>query len=214
MDCIELRLDSLFAQGLTASELAPWLLRRRWPLILTFRLPQEGGVVVPGISRWRVLRELFLLADGLDLELASRKDAEALLESLWEEEKFLILSVHKMEGPLDTEELKEHLGQFLTWKPDCAKIAFRAERPEDLLPVAHELVKAQQLPWTAMAIGPWALFSRVFFCALGSRLLYGSLDAQAAPGQPTLSSLREAVERLGLSSSIGAAPKQVGSFQA
>ncbi|CAF0689899.1 type I 3-dehydroquinate dehydratase [Candidatus Methylacidithermus pantelleriae] len=198
LDCVELRLDCLLEDGVSPQELRRSLDRRRYAAILTFRHPDEGGLRVRGIDRSRVLEELIPLAEGLDLELRYAHEQLALVQKAQKEGKWLIFSVHEFTTPLPKDRILDALDTFPTVSPDCAKLAVFVENPRELLWLAEQILSRLPTPWAAMATGPWALFSRALFPALGSCLVYGGLDGPAAPGQPALAIVRNLLEHLSL----------------
>jgi 3-dehydroquinate dehydratase-1 len=195
-DAVEVRVDALLAQQTPLEKIEAALRGRRHPVLLTLRIPAEGGH-----RPWKTAerRELFLrllpLAEAIDLELASLATMSAVLEEARRLGKTVILSAHALKAPATP-------AQFLKWQRQhddapgaILKIASFIKSWRDLQRLAALLVNHPERAIAVMGVGPHASQSRMVLAALGSRLVYGYLDLPAAPGQPSAQSLRKMIQR-------------------
>ncbi|SDU24453.1 3-dehydroquinate dehydratase [Verrucomicrobium sp. GAS474] len=190
-DLAEVRVDALLKAGLTIDAIEPALRRRKLPVLLTCRIPAEGGVRAwkPG-ERTEAYAFLMHEAEAIDLELASRNELEGILEAAKVTGKTVILSAHSIPKPLTPALLRRWIAAFRKAKPTLAKIAARIESQADLALLARVLLEEKgRQPWAVMGVGPHGNLSREVLGSLGSKLLYGYLDRPAAPGQPSAKAL-------------------------
>ncbi len=183
----ELRVDYLAQPDL------PWLLEARpGPVIVTNRLPQEGGQWQGSeTDRQRLLEEaLELGVEYLDVELQA--------ETQWRDDLLarrgstrIILSWHDFQGTPETTRLEDILAEQMQQNADLVKLVTLARKSEDnlrvlsLIPQAHGA--GQEI--IAFCMGPLGKFSRVIAPLLGSYLTFATLAAgrESAPGQLTVS---------------------------
>ncbi|QSR85539.1 type I 3-dehydroquinate dehydratase [Methylacidimicrobium sp. B4] len=196
---VEIRLDALREAGVPLQELRSSLAERARPALLTLRAPEEGGRRhwAEG-ERERLLEEFFPVIDALDVEYRSLEPWRHWWERARAEGKWRILSVHWLEGSPGEGQIREHCSFLEGAQPDWAKIALRLRELHDLHSLARVLLDHRSQAWALMGLGPWAALSRIVLSALGSELVYGYLDAPAAPGQPSAEELALDLRRLGL----------------
>jgi len=181
----ELRVDYLAQPDL------PGLLQDRpGPVIVTNRLPQEGGQWQGGeADRQRLLEEALQLGvEYLDVELRA--------ETRWRDELLkqrgrtkIILSWHDFQGTPETAQLQDILEEQMQLGADVVKLVTLARTPQDNLRVLALILQAnaggQEI--IAFCMGPDGKFSRVIAPLLGSYLTFATLAAgrESAPGQLT-----------------------------
>lgn len=188
---VEVRVDELLAKGVSLDEIKAALLRRAHPVLLTLRLPNEGGAYAwRGKKREEAYLELLPHVELIDVELAAAKSLRRVLQAAHKAGKSVVLSSHSLDKPLTAAKLQQLVDSFSRHPASCYKIAARVHSQDDIQRLAGLLFHHQNHPWAVMGVGPLAAHTRLIFAVLGSRLAYGYLDAPAAPGQPSVAKLR------------------------
>ena len=193
-DAVEVRVDALLAAKVTAEEIETALGKKKHPVLITLRIPPEGGQIA-----WKVKerRELFLRllprVEAIDVELATARALQPVIEEARRTGKTVVLSAHAIEKPASTAQIARWLGQFDGRPSTILKIAARIKSWRDLQQLAALLINHPEWPLTVMGLGPYAAQSRSVLTALGSRLVYGYLDQPAAPGQPSAAEVKKMV---------------------
>jgi 3-dehydroquinate dehydratase-1 len=194
-DAVEVRADALLADGASADEIETALRKRKQPVLLTLRIPAEGGQ-----RPWKIAerRELYLrllpLVEAIDLELVTADTMRPVIDEAQRLKKTLVLSAHAIAKPATEKDFARWTAQFEPRPKTILKIAARIQSWHDLQHLAALLVNHREWPIAAMGLGPYASQSRSVLTALGSRLVYGYLDKPAAPGQPSASDVRQMVK--------------------
>ncbi|MGA0869408.1 MAG: type I 3-dehydroquinate dehydratase [Planctomycetota bacterium] len=176
-DWIELRLDGWSLD----QRLGPVLDALQVPVLVTCRMPRDGGTFRGSLQDRRVLLERALEAgaQGVDLEdwetWSPRGDAVRLL----------IRSHHDLRGvPADPAGIRDRL---LDQGSDGAKVGGRADDLADAAPLMDMLAASDPKaePTVAFATGRTASPTRLLSVLLGSPFVYASLaeGAETAPGQ-------------------------------
>jgi len=182
----ELRLDYLEQPDLVALLGPP-----RGPVIVTNRLPSEGGRWTgPERDRQRLLEQALALgADYVDVEFTSdphwRRDILAGRGGAK-----IILSWHDFQGTSSPYRLADAMLAMAELGADIIKMVVWAHKPADclallaLIPAALE--RGQDI--IAFSMGPAGKYSRVIAPLLGSYLTFAVLEAgqESAPGQLTV----------------------------
>jgi len=186
-DLIEVRYDILRRDGLDEEALKAHLLKRQNPVLLTLRTTREGGSY-PWKSRERVLlfHSLLAVVDAIDVELQNIPLVREVLIAARAQGRGIILSAHSTTRKLTLGRGERWLDQFRKHRADVYKIAAVARTRKDLGVLARLVLDHPELRLGAMAVGPMAALSRQVLPILGSKLVYGYLDAPAAKGQPSL----------------------------
>jgi 3-dehydroquinate dehydratase-1 len=193
-DAVEIRIDALLAEKVPVDKIEAALRTKKHPVLLTLRIPAEGGQCA-----WKVAerRELFLrllpLVEAIDVELATARAMQPVLDEARRMGKTIVLSAHAIEKPASPAQIARWLGQFPPLPATILKIAARIKSWRDLQQLAALLVNHPDWPLAVMGLGPYAAQSRAVLMALGSRLVYGYLDQPAAPGQPSAAEVRKMV---------------------
>jgi len=193
-DAVEVRVDALLAKKVPVEKIEAALRKRKYPVLLTLRIPSEGGQIA-----WKVAerRELFLrllpLVEAIDVELASARAMEPVIKEARRAGKTVVLSAHAIEKPASPAQIARWVRQFDPLPSTILKIAARIKSWRDLQQLAALLLNHPDWPLAVMGLGPYAAQSRAVLTALGSRLVYGYLDQPAAPGQPSAAEARKMV---------------------
>ena len=196
-DVVEVRVDALLHEKVALEEIESALKRRRHPVLLTLRIPAEGGKR-PWDSAER--REMFLRllpeVEAIDVEIATAGAMKPVIDAARKMGKTLVLSAHAIAKPGTPAQFAKWIAGFAPGVNAILKIAGRIDSWRDLQRLAGVLVNHPELQVAVMGIGPHAGQSRAALASLGSRLVYGYLDEAAAPGQPSASEVRKMVAAL------------------
>ena len=193
-DAIEVRVDALLAEKVPVEKIEEALRAKKHPVLLTLRIPPEGGQ-----RAWKVKerRELYLrllpLAEAIDVELATMRAMQPVIDEARRTGKTVVLSAHAILKPATAAQFSRWVGQFAPLPATILKIAARIQSWRDLQQLAALLVNHPDWHLAVMGLGPYAAQSRSVLTALGSRLAYGYLDKAAAPGQPSAAAVRKMV---------------------
>ena len=193
-DAVEVRVDALLAAQVSVEQIETALRKKKHPVLLTLRIPAEGGQ-----RAWKITerRELFLrllrLVEAIDVELATERAMRPVIEQARRDGKTVVLSAHAIDRPATPPQIARWVKQFDPLPSAILKIAARIKSWRDLQQLAALLVNHPDWPIAVMGLGPYAGQSRAVLTALGSRLVYGYLDKPAAPGQPSAAQARKMV---------------------
>lgn len=193
-DAVELRVDCLLAAKVSAEKIEMALRKRKHSVLLTLRIPAEGGQ-----RAWKIAerRELYLRllphVEAIDIELATVKAMKPVIEEARRTKKTVVLSAHAIQKPASPAQIARWVAQFDHKPSTILKIATRIKSWHDLQQLAALLINHPDWQLAVMGLGPYAAQSRSVLTALGSRLVYGYLDRAAAPGQPSAAEARKMV---------------------
>ena len=157
------------------------------PLIATNRWSAEGGNF-RGSERKRIdlLVQASKYADFVDIELRAELRDE-LLRGI---DKPAIVSYHDFRRMPGIEELRSILREILKTGASIAKIAVTPGRLRDNLMLLELLLNANE-PLCVIAMGELGRHMRVIAPIYGSVLTYGYVSEATAPGQISLSELKQ-----------------------
>ena len=99
-DAIEVRVDALLAEKVPVEKIEAALRRKKHPVLLTLRIPPEGGQVA-----WKVAerRELFLrllpYVEAIDVELATARAMQQVIDEARLAGKTVVLSAPRQAAP-------------------------------------------------------------------------------------------------------------------
>jgi len=193
-DAIEVRVDALLAEKVPVEKIEAALKSRKHPVLLTLRIPPEGGQIA-----WKVKerRELFLRllphVEAIDVELATAHAMQPVIDEARRTGKTVVLSAHAIHKPATPAQVARWVTQFSPLPATILKVAARIKSWRDLQQLAALLVNYPGSSIAVMGLGPYASQSRSVLAALGSRLVYGYLDQAAAPGQPSAAEVKKMV---------------------
>ncbi len=162
------------------------------PIIATNRLATEGGWF-KGSERERIemLRRASDYADYLDIELRAEL-RDKLMERV---DKPFIVSYHDFNGMPDLEGMKSILEEMKGAGAAIAKIAVTPSSLKDNLKILVFLLEAD-MPLCMIAMGEMGRHLRAVAPLYGSALTYGYVSQPTAPGQMSVSELRQALKLL------------------
>ncbi len=189
-DMVEVRLD--LEVGDPFGALKEVRLATSKPIIATNRLATEGGGF-KGSERERIemLRRASDYADYLDIELRAELRDE-LMERV---DKPFIVSYHDFNGMPDLEGMKSILEEMKGTGAAIAKIAVTPSSLKDNLKILVFLLEAD-MPLCMIAMGEMGRHLRAVAPLYGSALTYGYVSQPTAPGQMSISELRQALTLL------------------
>lgn len=183
---IEVRVDALLAKKVPVETIEAALKQRKHPVLLTLRIPVEGGY-----RPWKVAerRELFLRllphVEAIDVELATASAMSLVVAEARRKGKTVVFSAHSIKKPASPAQIASWVGQFDSHPWTILKVAAQIKSWRDMQQLAAILLNHPDWAVAVMGLGPYAGQSRSVLTALGSRLVYGYLDEPAAPGQPS-----------------------------
>jgi 3-dehydroquinate dehydratase-1 len=196
-DAVEIRVDALLKRGVTEEQIESALKARKHPVLLTLRIPAEGGHRPWKLAERRALYlRLLPHAEAIDVELATAVAMRPVLEAARDAGKTIVLSAHALKKAAAPAQFSRWLAQHRRDAHTILKIAGHIASWRDLQRLAALLVNYPERQVAVMGLGPHAPQSRSVLAALGSRLVYGWLDEPAAPGQPSAAEVKKMVEGL------------------
>lgn len=169
------------------------------PVISTVRSRKHGGRFQGGRDEQLrlLLRAAGLGSEYLDWEFESGQTLPPELSRIRDQ---VILSYHNLHGTPPDRDLFSLFEEMATTGAGVVKIVTRANRIEDNLALLSLLGRGRPegLEVVAFCLGPLGRISRVACPLVGGAFTYAALEpgALAAPGQLTLSQLRQVLEVL------------------
>ncbi len=154
-------------------------------VILTVRLPQEGGKEVK--NRNEIFKQVAPVCEYVDVELSARTDIILVKGILSGTSCRMIISFHNFEITPPNWVIRELLREGHRYG-GIPKIAVRANSYEDcarLLCVGNQ----EKYDKILIAMGDWGKVSRVAGFIFGSLISYASVGEALAPGQLSLEEL-------------------------
>ena len=199
-DLTELRVDYL-----DNPELAPLLVGRAKPCIVTNRRKEEGGRYKGDEKeRLHILKEAVDLgADYVDVEMRSRESflkALVAYRSANRKKTRVILSYHDFQGTPPLRVLQRVFDRMNSWGAEVIKIVTLAQSWEDNLNVLSLIpyARKRKKKIIAFCMGEHGKISRVLAPLMGIAWTYASLSEGqlSAPGQLTVQEIRKIWRRL------------------
>lgn len=197
-DCVEIRIDRLR----TVCEVADLIRSVDPPHIVACRTPQFGGFF-EGSEEERIVRLEAAIAAGAaavdiefftELRLRSRVIAGARNRGIP-----VLVGYENMQKTPPRDELLHGLRAVADLEPDLMKLAVRAASYADLLMVLETVLEARtflDVPFAAIALGPYGAPSRPLTCLLGASFTYCAIESGAVPGQLTVAETRDILEMM------------------
>jgi 3-dehydroquinate dehydratase-1 len=193
-DAVEVRVDALLAAKVSVEEIERALRQKKHPVLLTLRIPPEGGHHPWKVAERRALYlHLLPQVEAIDVELATAKAMQPVIAEARRRGKTLVFSAHAIRKPAPPAQAARWIAQYDHQPRTILKIAAQIRSWRDLQQLAGILVNHPEWSVAVMGLGPYATQSRAVLTALGSRLVYGYLDEPAAPGQPSAAETRKMV---------------------
>ena len=189
-DIVELRLD--LVEGNPLETLKEVRRATSIPIIATNRLSLEGGQFQGSEQeRIMVLQKASDYADYVDIELRAEL-RDDLLDSV---DKPAIVSHHDFIRTPPKEELSSILREISGTRAEIAKIAVTPSRLKDNLLILDFLLESE-MPLCMIAMGKLGKHLRALSPIYGAVLTYGYISQPTAPGQMSVSELRQAINLL------------------
>ncbi|MFB6158437.1 MAG: type I 3-dehydroquinate dehydratase [Candidatus Nanohalobium sp.] len=167
------------------------------PVIVTNRPEWEGGEFT-GEEKDRIheLEKAMQYADAVDIELEAEEFHEEILRKAEKEKVKVIVSSHDFEKTPEKRKMVETL-EYAGSIGDVAKIAVKAEKPDDSLKLL-EAAEEADVKIAAMAMGEPGSYTRIVSPVHGSKITYASLGEKTAPGQLSVEEVAEAWRMLNI----------------
>ncbi len=198
-DILEVRFDHLWKKGLRPEVEESQLFIRglkqktKKPLILTIRRPEENEAPEPGLlpdeKRLPFFEALVPQVDAVDVEIGS-VIAGKVVKTAGRAKKTVIGSYHNFHRLPPDKTLYEKMGRAKNLGADIFKIAALTEKPKETIRLllfcnlfsGHHLI-------CALVMGKGSVLPRIVLPLFGSALVYATLSAKTAPGQPDIKTL-------------------------
>ncbi len=169
------------------------------PWIACNRGINEGGLWQGGEEARleELLKAVELGASLVDIEIGTTKLAQAI--SLIQPRAQCLVSFHDFQGTPPLNDLKEMVAQQLDAGADICKVVTTANSPDDNLTVLRLMARFPGVRMVSLAMGNMGLVSRILCPLAGGDFTYASIerDKESAPGQLTVSELREIYQMVG-----------------
>jgi 3-dehydroquinate dehydratase type I len=194
-DFIEVRLDNLESpkfSDLSAST--------KIPLIATNKLPNEGGSFAgTQTQHWQTLADA--AKNGfqyVDLDLTNLKLKERIID-LKELNVKTIVSFHKFDGALNTQEMRRVLNEEISSGADVCKIVGTAKSVHDNLTTLNFVSEnATKTHLVSFCMGEQGRISRLLSPVFGAFFTFAALEqgSETAPGQININDMKAAYSLL------------------
>jgi len=185
-DMVEVRLD--LVEGDCLEVMKAVRKATNLPIIATNRLKSDGGQFEGSeVDRIELLAKAAFFADYVDIELS----AEQRTELMGSVNRPAIVSYHNFACTPGQEELHSILEEMKGSGAAIAKIAVTSTCLRDTLEILGLLLEAE-MPLCVIAMGEMGRHLRAVAPLYGSVLTYGYVSRAAAPGQMSISELRQA----------------------
>lgn len=202
-DCLEVRADSL--EEVTGDSLKTLLEKIRTetelPVILTCRTKEEGGLFEGSEDeRIQIIKQALPSADLVDIELRIDEGLrEEIVKEAKDRGKDVICSYHSFDRTPGHDILEAVFDEEFKVGADIAKVAVKANGPEDVLTLLDSAGKAATKGSVcAISMGPYGRPGRAMAPFFGSVLNYGYVTHETGPGQLSVKDLRTIFDIMGL----------------
>jgi len=156
--------------------------------IVTYRSLREGGRFDGSAEEYRrLVAAAYEAGATVDVEHATGLLSDA---TFLPDRRRVIASLHAPFAP--PPDWKERLASMLATGARCAKLVAGTHDLPGALRVAAMQREAGSVPAAVFPMGPASAPGRVLSAFFGSSLVYGSVDGETAPGQPSLAELLDA----------------------
>ena len=199
-DMLELRLDqfkSIKLQYLTAT-IKEIKAKTRLPLIATMRSSSEEKFLplrhqIKEKERLNIIMGILPLVDLVDIELSARTIIKTVIFAAHSLHKKVIVSCHNFKKTPSFKELSAIDRKARQKGADIVKIAAFARSEEDVARLMVFTYISKIRPIVTIAMGKKGALSRLIAPIFGSRITYAAVTKKAAPGQLSLSSLKNKI---------------------
>lgn len=175
------------------------------PLLTTFRSHKEGGeLAISDDEYFAIYRDLLNngSTDLLDLELfMDAGEVDSLITLAHSKGVKIVMCNHDFSATPTKEEIVKRLKTMDTKGADICKIAVMPQSPEDVVVLLAATAETKQIvdkPLITMSMGALGMVSRISGEVFGSAATFGAAQKASAPGQVSVSKLRDILETLAL----------------
>ncbi|MDF7639900.1 type I 3-dehydroquinate dehydratase [Lactobacillus sp. ESL0791] len=175
------------------------------PILVTFRTKNEGGVLELSDDNYLNLLQAIIenrLGDAIDIELFHEEEKiKSLVQLAHNYNLVVIMSNHDFEKVPPKDVIVFRLKKMSELQADVVKMACMPHTAKDvliLLEATNEVHQAIENPLITMAMGDLGKVTRVSGQVFGSSLSFGAVGKTSAPGQLSITDLRNAENYLAL----------------
>ena len=192
-DVVEMRVDMF--NDLSVKYVVDTLIQAREqlnkPIITTIRRFSEGGAVeIDDKTRKKLFKAVIKHTDAVDIEINS-EIFNGVVKLARKNKKMSIGSFHDFIRTPKPDELEAVIKKGKSFKADVVKIAVMPNNIQDLRTITDITIDHSDVGLITIAMGELGMASRVFFPMIGSLLTFATLDVETAPGQLSLSKIKE-----------------------
>ena len=168
------------------------------PLLFTFRSAKEGGEQALSVEHYIALNRAAVdsgLVDMIDLELFTGDElVKATVEHAHAKNVFVIMSNHDFHKTPAAEEIVQRLRKMQELGADIPKIALMPQNKADVLTLLSVTLEMQERyadrPIITMSMAKTGVISRLSGEVFGSAATFGAVKKASAPGQISVTDLR------------------------
>lgn len=175
------------------------------PILITFRTKNEGGVLSLPEERYLSLLDQIIvnrLGDAIDIELFHNEDTiKGLVEKAHQYNVIVVMSNHDFDKVPSKDIIEFRLKKMAELGADIPKFACMPHSSMDVLTLLMATTVVNENisnPIITMAMGDLGKVSRIAGQVFGSSLSFGAVGQTSAPGQLSISDLRNAEKYLEL----------------
>ncbi|MBS3949625.1 MAG: type I 3-dehydroquinate dehydratase [Peptococcaceae bacterium] len=175
-----------------------------YPLIFTCRVHSEGGYrEINREVRVALIKEVIRTGqvDIVDIELETgREIISEIVDEAHRNQSYVIVSNHDFKKTPLKEEIVERMIRAQAYGANIVKLAVMPNSPQDVLTLLEATLqfrlKHARVPVVSMAMSGQGVVSRIAGFLYGSAITFAAGNAASAPGQISISKLRNAIETL------------------
>lgn len=192
-DAIELRVDmfDILSESYVVDIINQAKERFSKPVITTIRSFNEGGAVeIDDKTRKKLFKAIMKHTDAVDIEINS-EIFNGVVKLARKNNKMSIGSFHDFIRTPEPDKLAAVIKKGKSFKADVVKIAVMPNNMQDLRTITDITIRHSDVGLITIAMGELGMASRVCFPMIGSLLTFATLDVKTAPGQLSLSQIKE-----------------------
>lgn len=161
------------------------------PIITTIRSVSEGGATeIDDKTRKKLFKAVIKYTDAVDIEINS-EIFNSTVKLARKNKKLSIGSFHDFIRTPNADELETVMKRGRSFKADVIKVAVMPNNIHDLKAITSFALNHPEDRMITIAMGELGMSSRIFFPMIGSLLTFATLDVATAPGQLSLSQIKE-----------------------
>ncbi|EEI20196.1 3-dehydroquinate dehydratase [Lentilactobacillus hilgardii] len=174
-------------------------------LLTTFRTKDEGGELsLDDKTYFKICKNVISggYTDAIDIErFHEERQVKEVVQDAHSKDVVIIMSNHDFDKTPTKDDIINRLTSMVELGADVAKMAVMPTNVNDLLTLlsaTHQASSLLEQPIITMSMGDIGKVSRISGEVFGSCLTFGTVGAASAPGQISLTRLREDIEDLKL----------------